>query len=265
VRPAFLTPRYRGLLWALTQRDLKARYRGSALGFLWSLVNPLLLLGVYTFVFGFVFQARVPGMEPYALFLISGLFPWIWVSTAILEGTMALTTHAALIRKAAFPASLLPAVSVISNLLHFALALPILGLALVAGRLLGYEVSGPEVLLLPLVVAFQVPMVTGLAMGLSALHAHFKDVRDLVQHALTLLFFLTPILYALEAIPYELVRNAVRLNPFTPFTMAYQDVLFVGLVPPAVDWLLMAGVSAVFWGVGSWVFNRLSETLVEAV
>lgn len=204
-------------------------------------------------------------MDPYGLFLIAGLFPWVWVSTSILEGTMALTTHAALIRKAAFPASLLPAVSVAANLVHFALAVPILLAALLVGRLLGYDVSGPQVVLLPLVVAVQVPMVTGLALGLAALHAHFKDVRDLVQHALTLLFFLTPILYALEAIPFEWIRRVVRLNPFTPFTLAYQDVLFAGRVPGPWEWLVMALVSAAFWFGGLWIFNRLSETLVEAV
>ena len=265
MRSAAQLARYQGLLWTLTSRELKARYRGSVLGFFWSLVNPLLLLAVYSFVFGLVFESRVPGMEPYALFLISGLFPWVWVSTAILEGTTALTAHSALIKKAAFPASLLPLSSVVSNLVHFALAVPILALALAVGRLLGHEVGGWAGLLLPLVVALQVPMIAGLVLGLSALHAHFKDVRDLVSHLLTLLFFMTPILYSLDAIPIEAVRRAIVVNPFTPFTLGYQDVLFRGVVPEASLWAAMAAVSLVFWAAGAWIFGRLSETLVEAV
>jgi ABC-type polysaccharide/polyol phosphate export permease len=265
LEPARQILRSRGLLWTLTVRELKARYRGSVLGFLWSLVHPLLLLSVYTFVFGVVFESRVPGLEPYALFLVSGLFPWVWFQGAVLEGTVALTAHAALLRKAAFPAAVLPGVAVLTHLLHFALAVPILAAALLTGRLLGFPVGGTAGLLLPVLVGLQLPFLTGAALGLSALHAHFKDVRDLVGHVLTLAFFLTPILYALEAIPYAAVRAAVRANPLTPFTLAYQEVLFRGTVPAPELWLQMAGVSLVGWVIGAWLFDRLAETLVEVV
>ena len=105
--------RHRGLLAALTLRELKARYRGSILGFFWSLVQPLLLLAVYTFVFSVVFQPRSAGADPYALFLVCGLFPWIWLSTALVEGTTSLVASAGLIRRAVFPAELLPIVPVL--------------------------------------------------------------------------------------------------------------------------------------------------------
>lgn len=263
--PARQILRFRSLLGVLVSRDLKARYRGSILGFFWSLANPLLLLAVYTFVFAVVFQPRVPGMEPYALFLVTGLFPWVWISTSLIEGTLSLTTNAPLIRKASFPAEILPAVSVISNLAHFAFAIPVIAVALWAGRLLGFEVGGWTGLLLPLVVALQIPMVTGLAMGLAALNVHFKDVRDLIQHLLTLLFFMTPILYSLEAVPIAVLRRAVRANPFTPFLLAYQDTLFSGRVPSPSLWLQMGVVSLVCWMAGAWLFGRLEDTLVEAV
>ena len=116
---------FRGLLWTLVVRELKARYRGSLLGYLWSLVNPLLLLAVYTFVFNYIFKPRMEGADPYALFLMTGLFPWIWASTSLLEGTVSLSANAGLIRKAVFPAEVLPTVSVVSNLVHFLFALPI--------------------------------------------------------------------------------------------------------------------------------------------
>lgn len=255
---------FRGLLGTLTARELKARYRGSALGFIWSLVNPLLLLLVYTLVFGFIFNPRAEGSDPYPLFLISGLFPWIWISGALLEGTMSLINNAGLIRKAVFPAELLPMVSVLSNLVHFLLALPILAVALAVGRFLGYPVSGWTVLFLPLVVALELPMLSGLALGLAALNAHFKDVRDIVQNLLTLLFFLTPIIYALGSVPGAL-RGVIRLNPFTPFILAYQETLFAGTVPGPWLWLQMVVVSAAAWAAGAWLFQRLRETLVEAV
>ena len=257
--------RFRGLLATLTQRELQARYRGSALGFLWSLVNPLLLTGVYSLVFGWILA---PGkghvsIEPYALFLISGLFPWLWASTALLEGTVSLAANAGLIRKAVFPVELPPLVSVFANLAHFLFALPILAIALAVGRGLGFPVGGWGALLLPLVVLLQLPMLAGAALALASLNVLFKDVRDITTNLVTVLFFLAPIIYPLSAVSQPLVVKAVRLNPFTPFTEAYQAVLFFGVAPAPALWVHMAAVSFLIWAAGSWVFERLRSTLVE--
>ena len=130
---------------------------------------------------------------------------------------MSLVANSGLIRKAVFPAELLPMVSVLSNLVHFLFALPIVLAALVAGRLLGFRVGGVSALLLPAVILLHLPLVAGLALGVSALTVHFKDVRDLLANLLTLLFFLTPILFPLDSIRHLApVWWAVRLNPFTP-------------------------------------------------
>lgn len=258
--------RFRGLLATLTARELKARYRGSVLGFLWSLVNPLLLLGVYAIVFGLILQPiRGGGVEPYAVFLVTGLFPWIWFSTSLLEGGASLLANAGLIRKAVFPAELLPAVSVTANLIHLLLALPIAFAAVLVGRYFGYSVAGWGALALPAVILIQLPLVAGLALGLAALTAHFKDVRDILANLLTLLFFATPIIYPLEAVPAEWIRTLVRANPLTPYTLAYQEALFHGRFPGGELWLQMAVVSLVGWSAGAWLFARLRETVVEAV
>ncbi len=258
--------RYRSLLATLTLRELKARYRGSALGFFWSLINPLLLLAVYSFVFGVAFRpAHRAGTEPYALFLVTGLFPWIWVASSWNESAVSLAANAGLIKKAVFPAELLPLVSVLANGAHFLLALPILGAALVAGHALGYPVGGWAALLLPLVVGLELVLVAGGALAFSALNAHFKDVKDILANVLTLLFFLTPVLYPLEAIPYPALRRLVAANPVTPFTLSYQQALFAGEVPEPGLWLAMAGWALAAWLAGSFLFARLRETLVEAV
>lgn len=262
--------RFRGLLATLTSRELKARYRGSVLGFLWSLANPLLLLGVYSFVFGVLFQpARGAFERPYALFVVSGLFPWVWLSTSTLEGSMSLIANSGLIRKAVFPAEILPLVVVLSNLVHLLLALPVVLVATVADRLLNTGGGGStmmSVLFLPLVLLLQLPLVAGLALGASALTVHFKDVRDLLANLFTLLFFLTPILYQLDSFSgrLALLGWVVRLNPFTPFTLAYQDMLYHGVIPPPLLWAQMAIVSLVFWWLGAALFDRLRETLAEA-
>lgn len=256
---------HRALLWVMTSREIKARYRGSVLGFLWSLMNPLLLLGVYSFVFSLVFRPRMEGASPYPLFLISGLFPWMWASASLLEGTLSLTSNSGLIRRSVFPVELLPLVPVLSNLVNFLLSLPIIALGMAIGRLLGFPVSGPWAVLLLPVVLLQLPLLSGLSLGLAALAVHFKDVRDIVTNLLTLCFFLTPILYSLDAVPYAALRWLIRLNPFTPYVIAYQDVLFRDVVPAPALWAQMGLAAAVFWGAGAWLFDRLSETLIEAV
>lgn len=258
--------RHWSLLRTLTSRELKARYRGSVLGYFWSLVNPILLLAVYTFVFSVVFNPRDANTAPYGLFLVTGLFPWIWLQTSWLEGAGSLIANSGLIRKAAFPAELLPLVPVLANLVHFAFAVPVICVAFIGGRYLGHEAGGWTAVLIPLVTLCQLPMAAGLALGSAALQAHFKDVRDLLNNFLTLLFFMTPILYTLKTLDeFPLVQAIVRFNPVTPFTLAYQDLLFHGQIPGPFIWISMLIVSIVCWWGGSWIFERLSDTLVEAV
>jgi ABC-2 type transport system permease protein/lipopolysaccharide transport system permease protein len=257
--------RQRQLLAVMTVRELKARYRGSVLGFLWSLANPLLLLGVYTFVFGLVFHPRVEGQSPYPVFLVTGLFPWVWVSSSLNEATASLTANAALIRRSVFPVELLPLVAVLSNLVNFLLSVPILIGALLVARSLGHPVGGPGIVLLPVVILVHLPFLAGTALALAALAVHFKDVRDLVTNLLTLAFFLTPILYPVDAVPNRWLRALVEWNPATPFVLAYQDVLFHGRAPAPIVWSAMAVAALVAWSIGAWLFGRLSDTLIEAV
>lgn len=264
---------YRHLLVTLTQRELSARYRGSVLGFLWSLVNPIMLLAVYSFVFNTIFQPRDPTIVeygPYALFLATGVIPWIWVQTAWLEGTMALLANAGLIRKATFPAELLPMVSVAANLVQFLLALPVLVLAFLITDLVGPESMAVSLswtaIFLPLITLLLLPLVSGLTLAFAALNVHFKDVRDILQNLLTLLFFMTPILYSLSTLEaFPPLHFAVARNPFTPFMLAYQEAMFFGRVPGVWLWLEMLVIGGVFWALGAWIFDRLSATLVEAV
>ena len=123
--------RYRGLIQTLVARDLKARYRGSVLGFFWSFINPLLLLSIYSFVFSTVLpRQNDPGMEPYALFMFCGILPWTWFSSSILEASNVLISGGNLIKKVLFPAEVLPFVTVFANMVHFFLGLPILAIFL---------------------------------------------------------------------------------------------------------------------------------------
>jgi len=268
--------RYRALVQSLVSRELKARYRGSVLGFMWSLVTPLILLAVYTFVFSFIFRPRISGAEPYPLFLMCGLFPWIWIATSLQEGTVSLSASAGLIRKAVFPIEVLPLVAVIANLVHLLLALPVLAVGFTLGRAYGFAVSGWTAVAFPLIVALELLLLGGMSLALSALNVHFKDVKDIVANLLALLFYLTPVIYTLDGITFpdsgwaQVLGRAVTFvvrwcNPFTPFTEATQDVLFRGHWPEPTLWLHMALWTAVCWMSGVWLFDRLRDSLVEAV
>lgn len=257
--------RHHELLGSLTRREITARYRGSLLGFIWSFVQPLLLLAVYSFVFGQIFAPRVAGADPYPLFLVCGLFPWIWFSSALSEGTLALVANSGLIRRSVFPLELLPIVPVLSNLVQLLLALPVVAAGIFLSRLQGHEVGGWGAVAVPLVIMVQLPLVSGLSLALSALHAHYKDVRDLLSSILTLLFFLTPVIYPVESVVEPWIRWIVSLSPATSFTIAWQRTLFEGRFPEPALWLQMTSVSLLGFALGAFVFSRLRETLVEAL
>jgi lipopolysaccharide transport system permease protein len=255
--------RYRGLVASLVARELKARYRGSVLGFFWSFVNPLLLLLVYSFVFSVVLPGAHPtALEPFALFMFCGILPWTWFSSSLLESTTVLITSGNLIRKVLFPAEVLPIVTVLAGAVHFCLGLPILAAFLVYYRV---PVTVTDLLWFPLIVVIQLVLTLGFALLLSALTVHFRDVRDLLSNLLTLWFFGTPIIYALEQVPSR-VRQVLNLNPMTHLVVSYQDVLFTP--GPFMRWpaLIAVGLGAVgVFLVGFFVFDRLRDTLAEEV
>jgi lipopolysaccharide transport system permease protein len=122
--------KYRQLIQSMVARELKARYRGSVLGFFWSFINPLLLLLIYSFVFSIVLPNRAPNLEPYSLFMFCGILPWTWFASSLLESSNVLISGGNLIKKVLFPAEVLPIVSVLSNMVHFLLGLPILAIFL---------------------------------------------------------------------------------------------------------------------------------------
>jgi lipopolysaccharide transport system permease protein len=255
--------RYRGLISALVARELKARYRGSVLGFFWSFVNPLLLLLIYNFVFTTVMPgARGPGLEPYALFLFCGLLPWTWFSSSLLESSGVLIAGGNLIRKVMFPAEVLPIVTVFAGLLHYCL-----GLGVLAAFFIYYQhpVAIADLVWLPVIVAVQLILTLGLSLLLSALTVHFRDLRDLLSNLMTLWFFGTPIIYPLSSAP-ESARWILNLNPFTHLAVAYQDVLF--RTEPFTNARRLFGLGAaslVVFLFGYFVFDRLRDTLAEEV
>ena len=261
--------KHRLLIRTLVSRELKARYRGTVLGFLWSFINPLLLMIVYTVVFGLILRSRgdeaiVATTGLYALYLFCGVLPWTWFSSSALESANVLMINGNLIKKILFPAEVLPVVTVTSNLLHFLFGLPIL---LLFVPVMGKSFT-PYALFLPVVILVQYLFSLGFSLLISALTVHFRDIKDVLSNLMTFWFFTTPIIYslkmkALEGVPA--VKTLLALNPMTHIIEGYHSCLFYGEL---IHWkklgvTLLASL-LLFW-VGYSVFDRLRDSFPEEV
>ena len=250
--------KFRALVWALVCRHLNARYRGSALGFIWSFLNPLCLIAVYSLVFRY--YVRFSQVEHYTLFLFAGLLPWIWFSSGLLEATGSISGGGSLITKAMFPPQILPAVSVLTNLANYLFALPLLiGFMLIAG-------IQPSLafIALPIVMAFELVFLLGLGFGLAALNVHYRDIQHILGNLLTLVFFLCPIIYPASNVPQQLHFSLV-LNPIALFTEMYQGIFLDGAFPEMHEFVITGSVAGVSLLVGCWVFNYYRESFAELI
>ena len=249
--------RYRWLLYELVIRDLVLRYRGSVLGFVWTLLNPLLFMLVYTLVFSVYFKS---GIANFPVFLIAGLIPWQWFGTAVALGTSSIVDGGMYVGKAVFAPAILVVVPVFSNLVNFLLSLPIL---LVIAVLFGMHIGWP-ILVLPVLVGIQFMLTVGILMLLATVNVFFRDLQQLIAIILQLLFYLTPIFYPIGAVP-ERVRPLLFINPMAPIILGYQRIFYYDMLP---SWKLTAYalvVSLVVFAVGRYVFNRYQDAFADFV
>lgn len=252
---------HRALVAALVRRELSARYRGGTLGFLWSFLNPLLLLLVYATVFRLVFAPRAD-VRPYALFLFGGVLLWGFASASLADAVESFRVNGPLLRKTTVAPEVFPAAAVGARLAHFLLAFPVLAAAIAVAAARGSVRVTAAALEFPAVLALLVLAVFGAALGLSALSVHFGDVRDIVSNVLTLAFFVTPVLYPAEAVP-ERWRWALRLNPLSGFFSGLHDTLFSFRPVRAADWIAMLAWTVLALVAGGLVFERLRDSLAE--
>jgi lipopolysaccharide transport system permease protein len=255
--------RYRGLIQSLVARELKARYRGSVLGFLWSFINPLLLLLIYTFVFSVILPNRNELAQPYAVFMFCGILPWNWFSSSLMEASGSLVAGGNLIKKVLFPAEILPLVNVLANMVHFFLGLLILALFLIVYR---HWPDPAGLVWFPVAVLVQLVFTSGLALFLAALTVHYRDIRDLLSNLLMFWFFATPIIYPWQDPNVSRFKWLFDLNPFTHLAVSYQEILFFYGPVGHAKWLVALGVASIgiFLG-GYWFFDRLRDSFAEAV
>ncbi|MEN9798952.1 MAG: o-antigen exporter, permease protein [Pseudomonadota bacterium] len=252
---------YRALLSALIARELKARYRGSSLGFLWTFLNPTLLMLVYALIFSVYMRQS---MERYLLFMFVGLLPWIWFSGSVGGGASAISDRRDLLTKVKFPAQVLPATVVLTNAINYLFALPLVGVMMIAYGM----APTPALLLLPVLVLVQLCFTLGCTYLVSAINVTFRDMQHIVSNLMTLWFFLTPILYPVTNVPEQAGGLPARtlvlyLNPMSGIIAAYQDVLYYQRLPSAGPLLVSAVVSAVLLVVSAAYFESRREDFAE--
>ncbi len=250
--------RYRHSLWLLTTRDLKVRYSTSALGYVWSILDPLVMAGIYWFVFTQVFQ-RTVGHEPYIVFLLAALLPWMWFNGAVSDCTRAFLKESKLIRSTTIPRSIWVGRLVLSKGIEFLLSLPVLAaFAIATGAELHWEA-----LWFPLAVVMQTALTVACGLIVAPLVVFFRDLERATKLVLRFLFYASPIIYGLSDLPGDLhVLGA--FNPLSGIFSLYRAAFF----PEQLDWFAVgvsAGMTALLLLVGVLIFRRSLRAVLKEI
>ncbi|MBI5161430.1 MAG: ABC transporter permease [Micrococcales bacterium] len=262
--------RYRRSLWLLTTRDLKVRYSTSALGWLWSVLDPLLMAAIYWFVFTQVFQRGSVGDRPYIVFLLLGLLPWTWFSAAISDCTKAFTRDAKLIRSTTIPRSIWVARIVLSKGIEFLFSIPVLAVFVIGTQFAATTDERAQVhwelALWPLAILLQAALTFGIGMIVAPLVVFFRDLERAVRLILRLAFYASPIIFSLGDLGriHPLVQSIAAFNPFAGVITLYRSAFF----PAELDWfavLMSAVLSVVLVAVGLLVFRRTVPAVLKEI
>jgi lipopolysaccharide transport system permease protein len=241
--------------WNLFQIALRDRFIGSGLGLVWAIANPAMLLTIFTFVFGFVFQPRLPGAKTslsFVVWLVSGYGPWLAISEGLATSTSSLTANAGLIKNLVFKRALLPMVGTMMGLVPLAVA------TIYLVGLLAFERRTPNAswLILPVVTVLQFFVIAGIGLVLAGINVFVRDTALVLPNVLTLLLFASPIFYPVASFP-RAVQTAVQLNPFYVIAEGYRDPVINGVLPPLWSLVYLAALAAVLFLAGLAFFRRL--------
>lgn len=248
---------YRHMLFTLVKQDINGRYKGSFFGFLWTLLNPLLMLLVYSLVFQFVFRT---GIEHYSVYLFICLMPWNTFANSIAVGTVCVSNNGSILKKVYFPREVMPLAVVISNTIQYFFSAVIIFIALLVS---GVGISWTA-LFLPLIVLIQAIFTLGLIMILSAANVYIRDVQYIMNPVMMIWMYACPILYSINMVP-ERFLSLYMLNPMTRIMQAYQSILYNKTMPDMVSLGIVFVVSIVVLVVGYLVFNKLQRRFAEEV
>jgi len=254
---------YRELLFSLTKKELKVKYRGSALGFFWSLLNPILTMLVYSFVFSIVLRA---GIKEFAIFLICALLPFNFLSNSVNYGASSIIGNSNLVNKIYFPREIIPLSIVFANLVNFFFELAALFIVL---GIMGYKFY-MYLYLLPIIIFIQFFLVVGMTLLVSALNVFFRDLQHLITIIMMVWFFGTPIIYPLSMVP-ERFQFIIKINPMTIYAAYYRNIFYYVKYPEGagfpntLETLGALGITLLIFFIGYYVFKRLEPRFAEEI
>ncbi|MFQ5738349.1 MAG: ABC transporter permease [Acidobacteriota bacterium] len=253
--------RQRNLIWNFVIRDLRSRYVGSLIGFLWSVVHPLVLLVSYTFVFSIIFKVKTPARMPdnFAIFLFCGILPWLYFQDTLLRSSTSVIDHGNLIRKTVFPSEILPVALVLSNLVTHLVGFAILLVVLVFMNTLSWAA-----LLLPLYLLLLAVFSLGLGWLAAALQVFLRDTAQVISVLMVLWFWFTPIFYQIEDVP-AVLQPLVRMNPLSYVVQGYRDLLLMGRLPDVHSVLVLSGFSLGAFVLGGFVFRSTKREFPDVL
>jgi len=248
--------RHRKLLLEMVRRDIADRYVGHMLGLFWAVGHPLIIMAVFLFLFGAVFKARTAGAFEtpfgYAVYLLSGLVPFISIQEPLMRSPLAITSNIGLVRQVVFPLEVLPVKMVLASQLHLLVSLA----ALVLYSLIAYQFLPWTYLLLPVLVLLLLVLMTGLSFLLAAVGVFFKDTKEFVQIFIFVGLYTSPILFLPQWVPNAL-KPILYLNPLSYLVWCFQDVCYFGAILHPLAWVVLVTGSLIMLVVGGRVFNRL--------
>lgn len=247
---------YREMIVSLVRKGLRGRYKGSVLGFLWTFVNPLLQLVVYTIVFSSIMRA---GIDKFYLFLFVALIPWMFFSASVTGGAASIVAEGNLVKKVYFPRQVLPIAYVTTAFVNMLLTFVVVFLALIVG---GIGLDMRLLIYLPVVMIVEYLLALGIAMLTSALTVFFRDLEYILGIVTMAWMYLTPIMYGVDMIPDEYLP-LFHLNPMTPIIVAYRDILYYKQIPRLSTLLQALAWGITFLLIGSIIFDRLQRHFAE--
>ena len=247
---------YRQMIFSLVKKDLRGRYKGSVLGFLWTFINPLMQLVVYTFVFTYIMKA---GIDKYYLYLFVALVPWIFFSSAITGGSSSVVAQKDLVKKIYFPREVIPISYVTSCFVNMLLCFCIIIPVMVVARV---PINPLALLCLPVIMIVEYFLALGMAMLASAITVYFRDLEHILGIVTMIWMYMTPIFYSIDMIPQKM-RFIYHINPMASIISCYRSVLYSGQVPNLASLLEAAVLGVLFLILGMLVFGRLKKGFAE--
>ena len=246
---------YKEMLISSVKKDLRSRYRGSFLGFLWTFINPLMQLVIYSIVFPFLLRMKEPH---YSMFVFVGLLPWIYFVSSIQMSTTCVVGNANLVKKIYFPRMILPISVSTTGMMNY-----LFGLVIVFPALLitGVKLT-PYALFLPVVMLVNYLFTTGFCLLLSGAYVFFRDLEHIISIVTMGWFYLTPVVFSLKIFP-EYVQTILKFNPMTQFVMAYRNVLMYGQFPSPLGFSCVTILSVAIFFFGAFVFSKLQKSFAE--